>query len=324
MDERLPKINDSDLNDLFQATDCHRLSLCVCQGRGRQAKFCHDKTIQLLKPLLAVKKRTRGPDNKFIEKEPERTRARMLAESAELVLCFTAHEVEDSLGTPDLSDAWADFLMTKPSGPTGQTGSCAQQSQVPLPADPADKLYFHFGYVNFRSWESSGLVLHDCPSEDASEADADADALGEAGDAAVPAQGAQAEEEPRHESLQTLVVHEEEVVFRTLLETIQCKLDLNLGIHCELYEVVSLKKKIGNDRMKPNKIQVQRLHLDPVVVWMGERRSPHTASLASKLKSPSGSSGSSSSSSGRQRSGNGTPATIAGARCWCSWRCCCR
>ncbi|CAE7816659.1 unnamed protein product [Symbiodinium sp. CCMP2456] len=95
IDERLPRIKDSELKDLFQPKECHRLSMCICCGRGQQAKFCHDKLVQLMKPLLAVKKRKRGPDNKFIEKEPERTRARMLAESGELVVCLSQVAVDD-------------------------------------------------------------------------------------------------------------------------------------------------------------------------------------------------------------------------------------
>ncbi|CAE7556051.1 unnamed protein product [Symbiodinium sp. CCMP2592] len=254
VDETLPRIKDSELADLFQATECHRLSLCVCHGRGEQAKLCCDKTIQLIRPLLAVKKRTRGPDNKFIEKEPERTRARMLAESAELIVCFSEVEEGESKDSDRQAehhcDGWADFLM---GAPAGQTGSCIEERQVPLPMEPSDKIWFHFGYVNFRSWESTGLCLHDCPS--------DSDSGGEAG------------QEGRHESLQTLVVHDEEVVFRTLLETMHAKMDLNRSWHAELYEIVSLPILVRHANMKPDRVQVRAMrmsgHEAPLLVWKG-------------------------------------------------------
>ena len=260
VDETLPRIKDSELADLFQATECHRLSLCVCHGRGHETKLCCDKTMQMIRPLLAVKKRTRGPDNKFIEKEPERTHARMLAESAELIVCLS--EVEESLPkdsgkqAQEHSDGWADFLMGAASdsfGEAGETGSCIEERQVPLPMEPSDKIWFHFAYVNFRSWESTGLCLHDCPSEDESDD--------------------QAEQERRCESLQTLVVHEEEIVFRTLLETMPAKMDLNRSWHAELYEIVSLPIPLQRAKMKPDRVQVRAMrmsgHEAPLLVWKG-------------------------------------------------------
>ena len=134
-------------------------------------------------------------------------------------------------------------------GEAGQTGSCIEERQVPLPMEPDDKIWFHFAYVNFRSWESTGLCLHDCPSEDESDdqADADADASGEA------------EQEQRHESLQTLVVHEEEIVFRTLLETMHAKMDLNRSWQAELYEIVSLPIPVQHAKMKPDRVQVRAM-----------------------------------------------------------------
>ena len=169
--------------------------------------------------------------------------------------CLPA-EAEDSAARA--ADDWADLAAASAkTDADGLAGSRATDAfTVPLPEQPCEKIWFHFGYMNFRSWEGTGLCLNHDPDQDDDDEGHSIDG--------------------QHNLITLTVDDDDDIVFRTLLETMEAKMDLNRSWSAELYEVLSLPVFIETENMVPDRIQVRAMripqHEGPLRVWKGAER----------------------------------------------------
>ncbi|CAE7373069.1 unnamed protein product [Symbiodinium sp. CCMP2592] len=249
-----PRIRDSDFRELFEPSICHRLAMCVCSGRGQQAFRLHTKTIKLLRPLLVAKSRKRDATTKqFLEPKPVKPEARFLAESGHLVLCFRKKEAEPERAEPEPD--WEEYVASLLQNPAN-VSSHATAASAPIALPPGgicdDEVWFHVGYMNFRTYEASGLCLE---RADLDLQDADLDIL-------------------------TLSILQE-LTFRTLLEAMCEHIDYNCSWSLQLYEVLSLPTSVQLEDMVPDQIDVRALkNCHEILVWQGADREAANAAEA--------------------------------------------
>ena len=222
------------LTPKFVPSQCFRLGMCICKpGQNQDASFFHANLVRWLKPSFqSVKKKKSAP--------------RQLLEDCYIVLRFQMVPALPVSAENAELEQWLDMAFDQDQ----EQQQHPQQLQQPPQQQQVDddtSIWIHPGYLNFTSWQGSGMRLSE-------------------GDLEVLS------------GQQTwTLLHTVVTVASTLPGLFARHFDFALAWTCEVFAIIQNDQPLHPDNMIPDRVKVSRFHtVSKMLVWRGSANEKHS------------------------------------------------